>query len=175
MYNKTRHPCFSIQYSLIVNSISCFLSFDSINRLFNRALNSINLLRNDLGDGLAHIATAWEQSTTLKSICGIAVGAGTADLSNQYLDAADARIIALELRFNRALKSANLDYNSIGDEGAAALSDALKSNSTLEELKLHNNEIGAAGAQSLAGMLQVNRALTSVNLLKNDLGDGAER
>ena len=74
---------------------------------------------------------------------------------------------------NRALKSADFSANSIGDEGTAALSDALKANSTLETLELRSNEVGAAGAQSLAGMLQVNRALTSVNLLQNDLGDGA--
>ena len=74
---------------------------------------------------------------------------------------------------NRALKSADFSGNSIGDEGTAALSDALKTNSTLETLELRSNRVGAAGAQSLAGMLQVNRALTSVNLLNNDLGDGA--
>ena len=49
---------------------------------------------------------------------------------------------------NRALKSADCSANSIGNEGTAALSDALKSNSTLEELKLWQNEIGAAGKYS---------------------------
>ena len=83
------------------------------------------MLGNDFGDGWVHIATAWEQSTTLKSICGIAVGAGTADLSNQSLGAADARIIALELRFNRALTSLNLRRNEIGAGGARAIADSL--------------------------------------------------
>ena len=62
---------------------------------------------------------------------------------------------------NRALKSADFTANSIGDEGTAALSDALKANSTLETLELRGNEIGAAGAQSLANMVQFNRALNS--------------
>ena len=40
---------------------------------------------------------------------------------------------------NRALKSADFSLNSIGDEGTAALSDALKANSTLETLELRSN------------------------------------
>ena len=76
---------------------------------------------------------------------------------------------------NRALKSAYFSANSIGDEGTAALSDALKANSTLETLELRNNEIGAAGAQSLAGMLQVNRALTSLDLRFNGIGAGGAK
>ena len=60
--------------------------------------------------------------------------------------------MSFDLEFNRALKSADFRANSIGDEGTAALSDALKSNSTLEELKLWSNKIGAAGAQSLTSL-----------------------
>ena len=77
----------------------------------------------------------------------------------------------LNTRFNRALKSANLAQNNIGDAGAAALGEALKSNSTLESLELYTNKIGSAGAQSLAGMLQVNRALNSVDLRFNQIPD----
>eukprot|EP00936_MAST-01D_sp_MAST-1D-sp1_P001921 g1921.t1 len=137
----------------------------------NMALTSINLLKNDLcADGLAHIATAWEQSSTLKSICGIAAGVTTANLSQQRLGAADARMVALELRFNRALISADFSGNFIGDEGTAALSEALKTNSTLDKLDLGSNDIGATGAQSLAGMLQVNRALNTLGLSQNNIG-----
>ena len=87
------------------------------------------------------------------------------------LSAAGAQSVASVLQFNRALKSANLGGNGIGDEGTAALSDALKTNSTLETLELLVNKIGAAGAQSLAGMLQFNRALMSVILDQNSIGD----
>ena len=75
------------------------------------------------------------------------------------------------LIFNRALKAANLGSNDIGDEGTAALSEALKSNNTLETLVLHTNGIGIAGAQSLANMLQVNRALKSVDLRASQIPD----
>ena len=76
---------------------------------------------------------------------------------------------------NRALKSADFSFNSIGDEGTAALSDALKTNSTLETLELRNADVGAAGAQSLAGMLQVNRALNSVDLSHNGIPDAGKQ
>ena len=79
----------------------------------------------------------------------------------------------LNIGFNRALKTANLGSNDIGDEGTAALSEALKSNNTLETLVLYVNGIGVAGAQSLADMLQVNRALTTLDVRFNDLGDGS--
>ena len=75
------------------------------------------------------------------------------------------------LFFNRSLKSADFSGNYIGDEGTAALSEALKTNSTLETLELRSNKVGAAGAQSLAGMLQVNRALKSVDLRYNSIPD----
>ena len=78
--------------------------------------------------------------------------------------------------FNRALKSADFSDNGIGDEGTAALSEALKSNNTLETLELYSNKIGVAGAQSLADMLQVNRALKSVDLEANhDIPDEAKQ
>ena len=76
---------------------------------------------------------------------------------------------------NRALKSAILARNDIGDEGTTALSEALKSNSTLEELELPDNKIGAAGAQSLANMLQFNRALASLDLFYNEIGAGGAK
>ena len=78
--------------------------------------------------------------------------------------------------FNRALTSVNLLENDIGDEGTAALSEALKSNNTLETLELQcvqSYQIGVAGAQSLADMLQVNRALKSVDLRYNSIPDEA--
>ena len=78
---------------------------------------------------------------------------------------------------NRALKSANLGQNNIGDEGTIAISAALENNNTLTQIDLNGHgchvRIGPAGAQAIAKMLAANRALTSVNLLQNDLGDGA--
>ena len=81
--------------------------------------------------------------------------------------------------FNRALKSANLAKNDIGDGGAVAISAALENNNTLTELnlaaKLSGVTISATGAQAIAKMLAVNRALTSLNLYKNKIGAGGAK
>ena len=77
---------------------------------------------------------------------------------------------------NRALISANLDHNDIGDEGAIAISAALESNTTLEDLslkaKMNGTKITVVGAQAIAKMLVVNRALKSVDLRYNSIPDG---
>ena len=80
---------------------------------------------------------------------------------------------------NRALKSANLGENNIGDEGAIAISAALEHNTTLTQIDLNGYysdvKIGAAGAQAIAKMLVVNRALTSLNLRFNEIGAGGAK
>ena len=77
---------------------------------------------------------------------------------------------------NRALKSANLAENDIGDEGAIAISAALETNTTLTALNLQAKILGvqitAKGAQAFAKMLEVNRALTSLDLYHNGIGAG---
>ena len=63
-------------------------------------------------------------------------------------------------------------YNklTIGVEGAVELADALKWNSTVVTLDLVGNEIGNKGAAALAGTLKVNRTITTVGLRDNKIG-----
>ena len=81
--------------------------------------------------------------------------------------------------FNRALKSAKVADNDIGDEGAIAISAALETNSTLSSLNLKGPQFGtkitAKGAQAIAKMLEVNRSLTSLDLSSNEIGDGCAK
>ena len=78
--------------------------------------------------------------------------------------------------FNRALKSANLGWNDIGDEGAVAISAALENNNTLTKLDLEATlwktriQISARGAEAIAKMLAVNGVLTSLSLCHNRIG-----
>merc|ERR1711908_68463 len=137
----------------------------------NRALTSVNLLKNDLGDGAAAVVAAAKQHGKIKTLCGIAEGKTEVSVYAQSLILPNAVLLSFDLEFNRSLKYADFSANSIGDEGTAALSDALKANSTLETLELWTNKIGAAGAQSLADMLQVNRSLNSVDLRFNPIPD----
>ena len=52
-----------------------------------------------------------------------------------------------------------LDCNSIGDEGATAMGNALAVNASLTELQLSGNSIGDAGATALGNALAVNASL----------------
>ena len=88
-------------------------------------MTSVNLLKNDLGDGLEALSAAFEKSSTLKSLCGLSADQDTADFKRQGLNAADARLIAVELQFNSALTSLNLQTNNIGDEGGKAIAEVL--------------------------------------------------
>ncbi|KAK5797001.1 hypothetical protein F5H01DRAFT_125986 [Linnemannia elongata] len=67
---------------------------------------------------------------------------------------------------NSYLTTLALQYNSIGDNGAIALSEALKTNSTLITLELRDNSIGDNGAIALSDALKANSTLTILNLKK---------
>ncbi|KAG0322234.1 hypothetical protein BGZ99_003433 [Dissophora globulifera] len=60
--------------------------------------------------------------------------------------------------------------NSIGDNGAQALSEALKTNSTLITLSLGKNSIRHNGAQALSEALKINSTLINLNLENNWIG-----
>ncbi len=61
----------------------------------------------------------------------------------------------------------------IGDDGAAALADALAVNDTLTLLGLDNNSIGVAGAARLASAMERNGRIVELRLWDNALaGNG---
>ena len=101
----------------------------------NRALTSVNLLNNDLGEGAAAVAAAAEQQGNIKTLCGIKPDQTAVDFSRKAdvhgdlvgptLNAADAVLLGFDLKFNRALTSLNLEYNRIGAGGAKAIADSL--------------------------------------------------
>ena len=94
---------------------------------FNSPLTSVNLLRNAIGDGAAAVIAAAEQNGKIKTLCGIKPDQTEANFINQYLQAADAQLLAFDLKFSSALKTLNLFGNNIGKEGAAALAAVLPS------------------------------------------------
>jgi len=57
-----------------------------------------------------------------------------------------------------------LGGNSIGDEGAKAIAEALKVNAVVTTLALGNNNIGNDGAKAIAEALKVNVVLTKLVL-----------
>lgn len=75
------------------------------------------------------------------------------------------------LAANSSLTNLSLISSSIGDSGAASISQILKDNSSLTDLNLRFNEICASGAASLAEALEANSSLTKLNLCGNDIGN----
>jgi Ran GTPase-activating protein (RanGAP) involved in mRNA processing and transport len=72
---------------------------------------------------------------------------------------------------NSTLQTINLGVNSIGDEGAKAVAEALKVNSTLQTIFLDNNGIGAEGAKAVAESIKVNSTLQTIDLGYNYIED----
>ncbi|EGD74093.1 hypothetical protein PTSG_12359 [Salpingoeca rosetta] len=73
------------------------------------------------------------------------------------------------LKHNTALTWLDLQYNSIGPEGAVALAEMLKHNTTMTLLGLWDNSIGDEGAVALAKVLKHNTTLEILNLTKNSI------
>ena len=91
----------------------------------NRALTSVNLLKNELGDGAAAIVAAAKQNGNIKTLCGIKEGETHFNFIGGGLKAPDAVLLSFDLEFNRALTSLDLSYNEIGAGGAEAIAAAL--------------------------------------------------
>ena len=92
---------------------------------FSRALTSVNLLMNDLGDGAAVVVAAAKQHGNIKTLCGIEEGKTEVDLRHENLEAPDAVLLSFDLESNRALASLDLRRNKIGAGGAKIIAAAL--------------------------------------------------
>ena len=92
----------------------------------NRALTSVNLLHNDLGDGAAAIVAAAKQHGNIKTLCGIEQGKAEVSFYKQGLKASDAVLLSFDLEVNRALEFVDLRRNQIPEEGKQQLRDAVR-------------------------------------------------
>ena len=119
---------------IFTNLCPLFPSWNGIVPNINRALTSVNLLLNDIGDGAAAVVAAAKQSGNIKTLCGIEEGKTRVDLSGKRLGLADAVLLSFDLEFNRALTSVNLVKNNIPDEGKQQLRDAVKGKKITLEL-----------------------------------------
>ena len=101
-------------------------------------------------------------------------------LTHCKIEAIGAKFLAKALCVNTSIKTLNLNYSCLGDEGAKALADMLGRNvaessgtvnTTLEHVDLHNCNIGPVGAQHLAHALCVNTSVKTLDLGFNVLSD----
>ena len=86
--------------------------------LFNRALTSMNLLKNKVGkEQTKALGRVMASHPSLKSLCGLKAGTTTADFSNQGLGPGDALLIAEDLKVNRALTLLDISGNDLTNGG----------------------------------------------------------
>jgi hypothetical protein len=78
--------------------------------------------------------------------------------------------VSVGLQLNPTLRL-SLFYNDIGDDGAAAIAEALKLDTGLHKLNLCDNDIGGAGAAAIADVLKVNSSLQELELRGNGFGE----
>ena len=95
--------------------------------LLSTPLTSVNLLGNDIGEAAADVVRAAEQHGKIQTLCGIKPDQKEADFSRRgrVLKAADAVLLAYDIKVNTSLTDLNLAANKIGKEGAIAIAGAL--------------------------------------------------
>jgi Ran GTPase-activating protein (RanGAP) involved in mRNA processing and transport len=92
-------------------------------------------------------------------------------LSDNKIGDEGAAALADALKVNTFVTTIYLSRNEIGIEGAAALADALKVNMSVTTGNLDGNVIGAEGAAALADALEVNTSVTYIALMRNQIGN----
>ena len=148
--------------------------------LVSAPLTSVNLLKNDIGEAAADIVRAAEHHGKIQTLCGIKPDQKAADFSGQRLKAADAVLLAYDIKVNAPLTSVNLLRNDIG-EAAADIVRAAEQHGKIQTLcgikpdqekaDFSSQSLKAADAVLLAYDLKVNATLTDLNLQQNDIGD----
>ena len=93
--------------------------------MFSAPLTSVNLLSNNIGEAAADVVRAAEQHGKIQTLCGIKPDQKEANFSDQNLKAADAVLLAYDIKVNAPLNKLDLTYNDIGVEGAKAIAAAL--------------------------------------------------
>ncbi|KAL0238188.1 hypothetical protein GEMRC1_012661 [Eukaryota sp. GEM-RC1] len=91
-------------------------------------------------------------------------------LDNNSIGNEGAIAIAEALKVNSSVSTINLYNNSIGPEGAIAIAESLKVNSSVSEIYLWDNSIGNEGAIAIAEALKVNSSVSTINLQNNSIG-----
>ena len=131
-------------------------------------LTSVNLLLNDTGEAAADVVRAAEQHGKIQTLCGIKPDQKEADFSHEGLKAADAVLLAYDIKVNtprqlfrgkmqlaarfRMLQSVPSSDAHKPRNSRISLSVGFFS-TPLTTLNLYGNEIGVEGAKAIAGAL----------------------
>jgi Ran GTPase-activating protein (RanGAP) involved in mRNA processing and transport len=154
----------------IISSNSCLTALDLTRNGFeshgakfisdalksNSTLQKIRLDCNNLGDiGMFWIAQALKVNSSLKDIQLSSTGIGC----NAMIFFAEA----LEQGNNSSLESSCATHNSIGDQGAYWIGEALKVNSSLRYLSLFQNGFATKGVESIIEALDENISMCNID------------
>ena len=82
-----------------------------------------------------------------------------------------AHNFATALQTNTTIRTLEIHWYSISDEGAESLARALAVNKSLKELNISSNKIGDNGIAHIAMVLQINTTLRTLNISNCDLSD----
>ena len=75
------------------------------------------------------------------------------------------------IEINTNIQKLDMSYNSISDDGAAAISDCLKKNVSLQELNLASNNITNEGVKKISEAITMTATLQKLNLNNNNISD----
>jgi len=78
------------------------------------------------------------------------------------------------LKVNTTIKFLTLTSNSIGDDGAKLLAEALKQNKTITHLKIGYCSIKSDGGKLIASSIDWSRTVINVDIYGNPLGDSEQ-
>mmetsp|Transcript_24933 Transcript_24933/g.61250 ORF Transcript_24933/g.61250 Transcript_24933/m.61250 type:complete len:829 (+) Transcript_24933:70-2556(+) len=110
----------------------------------------------------------------ISQMLGYIRGLVSLDLSSNELKGAEARVLALGMKFNRSIQDLHMKENSIGSEGATSMAEALKINTTLLLLDLRMNNIRGPGVCVLTDSMSGNTTLTELDLRWNYAGESSD-
>ena len=150
----------------------------------NTSVKTLNLSYNPLGDEGAKALAEMLRGNGTESGGTVNTTLEHVDLCNCSIGPVGAQHLAQALRVNTSVKTLNLSYNPLGDEGAKALAEMLGRNgaessgtvnTTLEHVDLSRCSIGPVGAQHLAQALCMNTSIRTLALSGNPLhAEGAK-
>lgn len=161
-----------------VGDEGCRSLSDALRR--NWSLLFLNLTDADVGpDGAAALADGLRHNRGLESLNlsrNVRMGSEGAEiLAAAYLKGRQGWCANYHGDRYPGLVHLDLSDTGVGDDGAAAIADAMKTNGALSDLDLSRNGLTSAGASSIANALEINCTLRCVRLGGNSAirDDGA--
>eukprot|EP01080_Neovahlkampfia_damariscottae_P011769 gene11769-5107_t len=148
----------------------------------NRSIKKLNLVGNDINDGLFLIVDSLEMNETLSELSlsqnkiledyfseiGRLLKKNqflkVLDLSNNTARTSGSRVIGASLYLNKTLKELNLNDNLLRNKGAIELSFGLEENQILEILHIANNNMGVDGMNEIFISLESNHSLKYLDI-----------